>query len=56
MFPKGKMIPFGFFDGRLVTDTPLPNGKQRPFEEPTELTAIPVIENGEACLADPKQS
>lgn len=49
VLPAGKRIPFGFFDGRLVTDTPAPNGKQRAFDRETELTDE-RIERGEAAL------
>ena len=49
VMPAGTRIPFGFFDGRCVTDEALPNGKQRPFTEPTEMTIERVAE-GEAEL------
>lgn len=32
VFPPGEKLPVGFQDGRLVTESPLGNGKQRPFE------------------------
>lgn len=44
VFPKGKMVPFGFFDGRLVAEETGTDAKQRPFEDkpsglltPTEI-------------------
>lgn len=49
VMPAGKRIPFGFFDGRLVTDTPAPNGKQRAFDQETELTEE-RIKRGELTL------
>jgi hypothetical protein len=51
VMPAGKLIPFGFFDGRCVTDEALPNGKQRAFEQETELTKD-RIDVGEAALRE----
>jgi hypothetical protein len=40
VLPKGKLVPFGFFEGRLVADADLGNAKQRKFEvRPKDLTS-----------------